>query len=173
MRGAAAARSPAAPTGYQRNGPPTFAPVTRLGVAAKGEWSWTLPGVFIGGVPAQVVTAPPPPAPTPGADDTSDGATSDGATSDGATSDGATYAGPSYVSGQKSLAVSWWLPALAFAALPAARAWRRAVRRRRERRAGRNLCPACGYDLRATPARCPECGHVPSGAEAHSLDARL
>ena len=50
----------------------------------------------------------------------------------------------------------YWVPALAFAALPALAAVRRLRARRRAR--GLNLCRSCGYDLRATPGRCPECG---------------
>lgn len=47
--------------------------------------------------------------------------------------------------------------ALVFAVLPA-RCLIRHLRRRYRR--GKSLCVACGYDLRASTARCPECGRA-------------
>ena len=52
-----------------------------------------------------------------------------------------------------SVYVPHYAVALAAGILPAA--W---LRRRWLRSDRRGLCRACGYDLRATPDRCPECG---------------
>jgi hypothetical protein len=53
--------------------------------------------------------------------------------------------------------VPFWAVTVVTAILPASRI---AARVRRSRRARAGLCPSCGYDLRASPDRCPECGMV-------------
>ncbi len=55
--------------------------------------------------------------------------------------------------------VPCWAVGLAAALLPGLRI-AAAYGRRTRHRAG--LCPGCGYDLRATPDRCPECGTIPA-----------
>jgi hypothetical protein len=62
--------------------------------------------------------------------------------------------------------VPLWFPAAVFAILPAAQSVRAALAYRRRRRHRLGLCPSCGYDVRATPGRCPECGTVPGGKKA-------
>ena len=56
------------------------------------------------------------------------------------------------------LTVPYWGAEIFFLVLPlvvSLRWWR--GRRNRNRQ---GLCPTCGFDLRATPDRCPECGTV-------------
>jgi hypothetical protein len=50
-----------------------------------------------------------------------------------------------------------WVVAVSAALLPLV--WVRGWRRQR-RRARLGLCQTCGYDMQATPERCPECGTV-------------
>ena len=59
--------------------------------------------------------------------------------------------------------IPYWLAVAVTALLPARRLWTFVRRRGRRRAALAGLCPACGYDLRATPGRCPECGTEPPG----------
>lgn len=59
----------------------------------------------------------------------------------------------------KDVFVSAWVVLVTTSIYPIL-VWRRAFRARR--RSASNLCEHCGYDLRASPARCPECGSVPS-----------
>jgi len=61
------------------------------------------------------------------------------------------------------IVVPLWLPILLAAAPPSLFA---ASVLRRRRRIQMKRCALCGYDLRMTPDRCPECGEMPTQAAA-------
>ena len=59
---------------------------------------------------------------------------------------------------RREVIVPYWSIALSTAVLPALSLIRRRRRRFRERRAALGFCAHCGYDVRASRDRCPECG---------------
>jgi hypothetical protein len=65
------------------------------------------------------------------------------------------------------LSAPFWMPVVLFAVLPAV--WIRLAYARWRRRTDPGCCVICGYDLRATPERCPECGTVPSAPAVQSV----
>jgi hypothetical protein len=63
------------------------------------------------------------------------------------------YAGPAAL--RWNLYLPYWALVTLSLAVPLCR---HLARRHARRRQSAGLCPLCGYDLRATPERCPECG---------------
>jgi hypothetical protein len=70
------------------------------------------------------------------------------------------FGGGTFTTRHRLVVVPYWFPAALFCAGPLAFAIHR-VRRRRRTAIG--CCRSYGYDLRATPGGCPECG-TPTGA---------
>jgi hypothetical protein len=62
-----------------------------------------------------------------------------------------------------------WLPLALVASVPT---WWAVRRIRQRRRVGIGLCRRCGYDLRATPDRCPECGSPAPPKPANAIAGR-
>lgn len=63
----------------------------------------------------------------------------------------------------RSLSIADWVLMVPTAIVPGVHL----MKRRKDRRRGSaNLCSICGYDLRATPKRCPECGTSPAEAKS-------
>ena len=70
----------------------------------------------------------------------------------------------------KSFTLPLYFPTLLFALLPAHYFLRVRRRRRIASRLARGCCVFCGYDLRASVGRCPECGREGAGeAEGNCL----
>ena len=61
----------------------------------------------------------------------------------------------------RSFVLPYWLALVAASVVLTPFVW---LRRRRRSRRDAGLCPSCGYDLRATPDRCPECGAAAGAA---------
>jgi hypothetical protein len=74
-----------------------------------------------------------------------------------------THAAPPNVAPGKSflIGVPFWFLMLLAALLAIPRLTRRV---QRDKRFAAGCCTRCGYDLRATPDKCPECGAIPSRA---------
>ena len=58
----------------------------------------------------------------------------------------------------QGLVIPLWVPAVFLAFQPGLWTFRRVRHRHLRNKRPPNTCRSCGYDLRASPSRCPECG---------------
>jgi hypothetical protein len=61
------------------------------------------------------------------------------------------------------ISLPWWFTCTVLGTMPTIIAFEALKGARRRQRSTKGLCPKCGYDLRETPHRCPECGTERSG----------
>jgi hypothetical protein len=133
------------PWGYQQQA--TAWPAKAQGIAVVGEKSGKFLGVEFYELPSQVVKMPVSTMVPPGRA--------------GPIAPAAPLAQLKY--GVRAVGIRLWMIVLASAIVPALWGWRAEVWRRRIRKEDRQSarrCLACGYDMRATPGRCPECGET-------------
>src|SRR5688500_13168421 len=89
----------------------------------------------------------------------------------GLTRDRGTRLGPKTFVDRDSVSIPCWLLMIITGILPATLVRRAALHVRSRRRVARGLCRACGYDVRASTGRCPECGEAPVSLPAAPLRA--
>lgn len=69
--------------------------------------------------------------------------------------------GPAHTSKTREVVLPWWALSLPFLVALALLVYRLRRSVQRMRWIGSGCCDSCGYDLQASPDRCPECGTVP------------
>jgi hypothetical protein len=69
--------------------------------------------------------------------------------------------------GREAITIPYWAAAAAFGSAPALALLSVLLRQTRARaRRLRGCCPTCGYDLRGSANRCPECGEIKGNRES-------